>query len=179
MHKVCSAVDWQLTGNQCWSLTGYGSRFHASLRALLSIAWISADSSSRKPPMVKISGVCNYERGLKFKLTSFRWKIIFRTRQKQKKNVSFLIPVIKNCWLPAISSFQSTFTTKLPVDIPCRVIMPSFIFCLTALAHHIGHRFSLSSAHSAQRGFCCVINMKSCIICYYYYYYYYTLFLRK
>ena len=71
-------------------------------------------------------------------------------------------------FIPAISSFQSTFTTKLPVDIPCHVIMPSFIFCLrqlTALTHHMAHRFSLTSAHSAQRGFCCVINMRSRIIC--------------
>ena len=71
-------------------------------------------------------------------------------------------------FIPDISSFQSTFTTKLPVDIPCHVIMPSFIFCLrqlTAPTHHMGHRFSLTSAHSAQRGFCCVINMKSRIIC--------------
>ena len=29
----------------------------------------------------------------------------------------------------------------------------------------MGHRFSLTSAHSAQRGFCCVINMKSHMIC--------------
>ena len=46
--------------------------------------------------------------------------------------------------------------------------MPSFILCLrqlTALTHHMAHRFSLTSAHSAQRGFCCVINMKSRIIC--------------
>ena len=44
----------------------------------------------------------------------------------------------------------------------------SLIFCLrqlTALTHHMGHRFSLTSAHSTQRGFCCVINVKSCIIC--------------
>ena len=42
------------------------------------------------------------------------------------------------------------------------------IFCLrqlTALTHYMGHRFSLTSAHSAQRGFCCVIDVKSCIIC--------------
>ena len=117
--------------------------------------------------------------GAEIQVNFFQVKNYFQDQTKAEKNVSFLIPVIKNCWLPAIGSFQSTFTTKLPVDIPCRVIMPSFIFCLTALAHHIGHRFSLSSAHSAQRGFCCVINMKSCIICYYYYYYYYTLFLRK
>ena len=54
------------------------------------------------------------------------------------------------------SSFQSTFTTKLPIDIPRHVIVPSFIFCLrqlTALTHHMGHRFSLTSAHFAQRGF--------------------------
>ena len=34
-------------------------------------------------------------------------------------------------------------------------IMPSFIFCLrqlTALTHHMGHRFSLTSANSAHRG---------------------------
>ena len=71
-------------------------------------------------------------------------------------------------FIPAVSSFQSTFTTKLPVDIPCHVIVLSFIFCLrqlTTLTHHMGHRFSLTSAHSAQRGFCCVINMKSRIIC--------------
>ena len=72
-------------------------------------------------------------------------------------------------FIPAISSFQSTFTTKLPVDIPCHIIMSSFIFCLrqlTALTHHMGHGFSLTSAHSTQRGFCCVINMKSRIICF-------------
>ena len=43
-----------------------------------------------------------------------------------------------------------------------------FIFCLrqlTALTPQMGHRFSLTSAHSAQGGFCCVINMKSRIIC--------------
>ena len=68
----------------------------------------------------------------------------------------------------AISSFQSTFTTTLPVDIPGHVIMPSSIFCLrqlTALTHHMGHRFSLTSAHSAQSGFRCVIDMKSRITC--------------
>ena len=68
-------------------------------------------------------------------------------------------------FIPATNSFQSTFTTKLPVDISCHVIMPSFIFCLrqlTTLTHHMGHSFSLTSAHSAQRGFCCVINIKSC-----------------
>ena len=71
-------------------------------------------------------------------------------------------------FIPAISSFQSAFTAKLPVNIPCHVFVPSFIFCLrqlTALTYHMGHRFSLTSAHSAQRGFCCVINMKSRIIC--------------
>ena len=53
-------------------------------------------------------------------------------------------------FISAIVSFQSTFTTNLPQ--------------LTALTHQMGHRFSLTS-HSAQRGFCCVINMKSRIIC--------------
>ena len=72
-------------------------------------------------------------------------------------------------FIPDISSFQSTLTTKLPVDIPCYVIMPSF-YILSALAYRthspqMGHRFSLTSAHSAQGGFCCVINMKSRIIC--------------
>ena len=45
--------------------------------------------------------------------------------------------------------------------------VPSFIFCLrqlTALTHHMGHRFSLTSAHSAQTGFCCAINVKPRII---------------
>ena len=58
-------------------------------------------------------------------------------------------------FMPAIISFQSTFTTKLPADVPCHVIMPSFIFCLrqlTALTHLMGHRFSLTSANSAHRG---------------------------
>ena len=71
-------------------------------------------------------------------------------------------------FISAISSFQSAFTTKLPVNIPCHVFIPSFIFCLrqlTALTYHIGHRFSLTSAHSAQRGFRCLINIKSRIIC--------------
>ena len=48
------------------------------------------------------------------------------------------------------------------------LLCPPSVFCLrqlTALTHHMGHRFSLTSAHSAQRGFCCVINMKSRIIC--------------
>ena len=70
-------------------------------------------------------------------------------------------------FIPVISSFQSTFTTKLPMYIPRHVIVPSFIFCLrqlTALTHHMGHRFSLTSAHSAQRGFCCVINVKPHLI---------------
>ena len=65
-----------------------------------------------------------------------------------------------------VSSFK--FTTKLSVDIPCQVSMPSFIFCLrqlTALTRHMGHRFSLTPAHSTQRGFCCVINVKFRIIC--------------
>ena len=53
-------------------------------------------------------------------------------------------------FIPAISSLQSTFTTKLPVAMPFHVIMPSFLpsflFCLhqlTALTHHMGHRFSI------------------------------------
>ena len=57
-------------------------------------------------------------------------------------------------FIPVASSFQFTFTTKLPVDIPCHVIMPTFIFCLrqiTALTHRMSHRFSLAPAHSAQR----------------------------
>ena len=37
-------------------------------------------------------------------------------------------------FIPDISSFQSTLTTKLPVDIPCYVIMPSF-YILSALAY--------------------------------------------
>ena len=74
---------------------------------------------------------------------------------------------LRPLFIPAISSFQSTFTTKLPVDIQCHAIMPSFIFCLrplTALSHHMGHCFSLTSTHSAQGGFCWKINMKSRII---------------
>ena len=53
-------------------------------------------------------------------------------------------------FIPAISSLQSTFTTKLPVAMPFHVIMPSFLpsflFCLhqlTALTHHMGHCFSI------------------------------------
>ena len=42
--------------------------------------------------------------------------------------------------------------------------LPQICPQLTALTHQMGHRFSLTS-HSAQRGFCCVINMKSRIIC--------------
>ena len=65
-------------------------------------------------------------------------------------------------FIPAISSFQSTFTTKLPVNNPHHVVVSSpFIFCLrqiTALTHHMGHRFTLTSAHSAQTWFCCEIN---------------------
>ena len=168
MHKVCSAVDWRLSGNQCWSPNRiWVTFFHASLRVLLSTAWISADFSSRKPPHGENLGSLQLGEGAEIQVNFSQVKNYFQDQTKAEKNVSFLIPVIKNCWLPAISSVQSTFTTKLLVDKPCRVIMPSFIFCLTALAHHMGHRFSLTSAHSARKGFCCVINMKSCIICYY------------
>ena len=54
------------------------------------------------------------------------------------------------------------------MDIPCLVIIPSFIFCLrqlTALTHHMGHRFSFAPVYSAQRRFSCVINVKCRIIC--------------
>ena len=55
-------------------------------------------------------------------------------------------------FIPAISSFQSTFPLKLPVDIPRHVIIPSFIF-LSAPAYRThsphGPPF-LPSAHSAQ-----------------------------
>ena len=71
-------------------------------------------------------------------------------------------------FIPVVSSFQFTFTTKLPVDTPCYVLMPSFVFCLrqlTSLTHHMGHRFSLAPAHSAQGGFCCVIYVVFRIIC--------------
>ena len=42
------------------------------------------------------------------------------------------------------------------------------LYCLrqlTALTRHMGYRFSLTPAHSTQRGFCCVINVKFRIIC--------------
>ena len=71
-------------------------------------------------------------------------------------------------FVPVISFFQSTFITKLTMDTPRHIIVSSFIFCLrqlTALTHHMAHRFSLISAHSAQRGFCCAISVKSHIIC--------------
>ena len=53
------------------------------------------------------------------------------------------------------------------MDIPRHLIVPSFIFCLrqlTTLTHHMDHRFSLTSEHSAQRGFCCGINVNPRII---------------
>ena len=51
------------------------------------------------------------------------------------------------------------------MDIPCHLDISPFIFCLrllTAPTHVMGHRFSLTSAHPAQRRFCCAINVKSC-----------------
>ena len=50
------------------------------------------------------------------------------------------------------------------MNIPRYIIMPISIFYLcqlTALTHHVGHRFSPTSANSTQRGFCRVIDMKS------------------
>ena len=55
------------------------------------------------------------------------------------------------------------------MNTPSQFIVPSFKFCLcqrTALTHHLSYGFSLTSAHSTQRAFCCVINMKSHIICF-------------
>ena len=54
------------------------------------------------------------------------------------------------------------------MNIPRHVIVPSFTFCLyqlTALTHHMGHRFSLTSAHSAQNGILLCDQLKSHIIC--------------
>ena len=42
-------------------------------------------------------------------------------------------------FIPAISSFQSTFTTNLPVNIPRHVIVPSFILSAPAYRTHSPH----------------------------------------
>ena len=62
-------------------------------------------------------------------------------------------------YVPVISSFQSTFTTNLPMAIPWHVIMFSNIF------YSHGPPLSLTSANSTWRGFCCAINVKSCTNC--------------
>ena len=70
--------------------------------------------------------------------------------------------------MPAISSFQSTFTTKLPMVyratlscLPLYSVCPSLPRSLTIWA-----TVSPLLPHiPSQRGFCCVINMKSRIIC--------------
>ena len=62
-------------------------------------------------------------------------------------------------YAPVISSFQSTYTTKLPMAIPWHVIM----FSNTFYSH--GPPLSLTSAHSVWKEFCCAINGKSRTIC--------------
>ena len=70
--------------------------------------------------------------------------------------------------MPAISSFQSTFTPKLPMVyratlscLPLYSVCPSLLRSLTIWA-----TVSPLLPHiPSQRGFCCVINMKSRIIC--------------
>ena len=62
-------------------------------------------------------------------------------------------------YAPVISSFQSTYTTKLPMAIPWHVIMFSNIF------YSHGPPLSLTSAHSVWKKFCCAINGKSRTIC--------------
>ena len=67
-------------------------------------------------------------------------------------------------FISAISSFPSTFTTKLPVDTPCHVIMPSFsILSAPAYRTHSPHGPPFLPYF---RTFCCVIIMKSRIICF-------------
>ena len=73
-------------------------------------------------------------------------------------------------FIPAMSSLQSTFTTKLPVAIPFHVIMPSFLPSFLPILSAPAYRthsprgplflHSLLS-HILHWGFCCVINMKS------------------
>ena len=63
-----------------------------------------------------------------------------------EKNL-FLAVKLSRTRRSAIISVQSTFTTKLSADIPCHVVMPSFIFCLrqlTALTRLMGHRFYIT-----------------------------------
>ena len=63
--------------------------------------------------------------------------------------------IISDILIPWSNSCEFHGTPWRSMDVPCRVIMPSFIFCLrqlTALTHLMGHRFSLTSANSAHRG---------------------------